>query len=153
MNKIERILKIEDVHQALDDLMDLFFTENSEQGHQFLLHDLQSIKKSLINVSMLTWDFFIWANKKEDKYDAIIIFVNDKNIKFGIPIFSEFLWLSKNPKVGYKLLKQAILFAKSKNFKYITMSTVVKSLKYKKLKSFYKKIGLVKDSENYIGKL
>ena len=72
MNKIERILKIEDVHQALDDLMDLFFTENSEQGHQFLLHDLQSIKKSLINVSMLTWDFFIWANKKEDKYDAII---------------------------------------------------------------------------------
>lgn len=150
---IKRITNPNDFNQAIDDLADLFSNENFEQGHQLLLHDKECIKRSFGNVSILSWDLFVWGHKSNGKFDAIIAFINDKNPKFNTRIFSEFLWLSKNKKAGFKLFKIAIDFARNKGFEFISMNTVCKNNSHEKLKNFYKHIGLLKDSETYIGKL
>ena len=106
------------------------------------------------NKHLLVWDFFVWANLNvHHKFDSMIAFVNHKNEKFGEEIFTEYLWLSKNPKVGYKLLAKALKFAKEKEFKFIVMNCVMAHPKAEKLARFYKKMGFVKDSESYIAEL
>lgn len=137
----------------IDDLDELFFEENSCSGHLFLKHNAQTIKSSFGQTPILNWDLFVWGHEENDKFDSCIIFFNDKSPKFGTRIFSEFLWLSKNPKVGYSLFNTAVKFARKNKFEYITMSTVVSHPKHEKVKSFYEKMGLLKDSETYISKL
>lgn len=153
MNSITRILDTKEAHKVADDLMELFQEEDIHEGHVFLKHDIKTIKLAMCNSAFLTWDFFIWANQTNGKYDAVIVFYNDKNIKFGIKVFNEFVWLSKNPKVGFKLLKEALNFAKENDFKYVMMSSVIKNKKHKKVTDFYKKFGFEKDTESYIMKL
>jgi GNAT superfamily N-acetyltransferase len=153
MSEIIRILNINDLNNVANDLMDLFEKEDDEQGHHFLKHNIGTMKAALSNPKLLQWDFFIWAHKKENKYDAVIAFCNEKNIKFGVSIFNEFIWLSKNHKIGFKLFKEATSFAREKGFKYIMMSSVDKNPKHQKVVNFYKKIGFKKDTETYIAKL
>ena len=150
---IKRITNPEEFGQVIDDLYALFKDEDKHSGHQLLRHDPQMIKKCFSHVSILTWDLFCWANKTNNSYDAIICFVNDKNPKFGEKIFSEFLWLSKNPKIGYKLFSTAMKFARENEFKIVAMSTAVQHPKNENIKSFYNKMGFLKDSEIYIAKL
>ena len=102
----------------------------------------------------MAWDFFVWANKNDSgKFDAVIAFLNNKNEKFGKEIFAEYIWLSKNPRVGQKLLGIAMKFARQKEFKYVMMSCVEAHPKSHKVANFYKKMGFIKDSETYIAKL
>jgi GNAT superfamily N-acetyltransferase len=153
MNKVKRILDKKEAHKVADDLMQLFEVEDINEGHYYLRHNIQTIKLAISNSAFLTWDFFLWAHETDGKYDAVIAFYNDKNIKFGTNIFSEFIWLSKNPKVGLKLFKEALSFAKNNGFKYIMMSSAVKNKKYKKVINFYQKFGFEKDTESYIMEL
>ncbi len=74
-------------------------------------------------------------------------------MKFNCKLFCEYLWLSKNPKTGYRLFSEAVKFAREKEYKYILMSTVVQHPKHEKIKNFYRKMGFLKDSETYIAKL
>jgi transcriptional accessory protein Tex/SPT6 len=150
---IKRIINPEEFDQLLDDIFELFELENKKQAHALLQHNKTSIKANYSHLGILAWDFFVWGNKTNDKFDAVIAFFHDKNAKFGKKIFSEFVWLSKNPKVGYKLFSEACDFARLNNFEYIVMNTVVRNPSHEKVKSFYTKMGLVKDSETYIGKL
>ena len=149
---IKRITNPEELKTVLDDLMELF-KQDDDTAHQFVKHDVQSIKNAFCYKTILAWDFLVWANHDGLKFDSMIAFINDKNVKFNEKIFSEYLWLSKNPKMGYKLLSTAIKYAKENDFKYISMNTVVKHPKHEKIKSFYEKLGFLKDSENYISKL
>jgi hypothetical protein len=150
---IKRILDPEEFKKLADDIFDLHEFDNENEGHNFLLHDRKTIKNAFAHKMLLAWDVFVWANYENEKYDAVIIFLNDKNLKFNESIFSEFIWLSKNPKVGYKLFKEATKFAKEKGFKFISMNAVVKNKKYHSVKHFYEKMGFTKDSETYIAKL
>jgi GNAT superfamily N-acetyltransferase len=150
---IKRITNPDEFCQVCDDIYSLFEEENKQAGHELLLHNLETFKKAFSHTSILAWDFFVWANHNGNSYDAIICFMHDKNPKFNESIFSEYLWLSKNAKVGYKLFQIAVQFAREKGFKHITMSTVTKHPQHEKLKSFYTKMGFLKDSEIYIAKL
>jgi hypothetical protein len=152
---IERVLTAPKFKILADDIFSLFGEENEHESHVCgLTHDKESIVRNIGHPSLLQWDVFVWANKNvEGKYDAVVIFVNDKNAKFNTSIFSEFVWLSKNPKVGYKLLKKAIDFAREKGFEYISISSVEKTKNCKKNESFYKKLGFLKDSSTFIAKL
>ena len=151
---IKRILDPEEFKKLLDDLGDLFEFENKHQGHRLLKHDKEHIFRAFGKSKFLTWDFFVWVNQNHDeKYDSIIAFVNHKNEKFGIETFSEYIWLSKNPRAGYKLLATAFKFAREKGFKHVTMSRVFAHPKSDKVANFYKKMGFIKDSETYIAKL
>lgn len=151
--KIKRITNPDDFCRLIDDLDELFFDENSHSGHIFLKHNAQTIKSSFGHPSILTWDLFVWGHEQNGKFDSCIIFFNEKSVKFGTKIFSEFLWLSKNSKVGYSLFNTAVKFARKNKFDYITMSTVVSHPKHEKVKSFYETMGFLKDSETYISKL
>jgi len=150
---IKRITNPDEFCKVCDDIYSLFLVENVEHGHQLLQHDLESFKKAFAHTSILNWDFFVWSNFNGKEYDAIICFINEKNPKFNEAIFTEYLWLSKNPKVGYQLFRTAVKFAIEKEFKHILMSTVTKHPQHEKLKSFYSKMGFLKDSEIYIAKL
>lgn len=150
---IKRITNPDEFKILADDIMSLFEEENHNAGHELLKHDISSMKESFSHSSILTWDFFVWANHNGQNFDAVIAFVNDKNVKFNELLFTEYIWLSKNPKIGYQLFRTAIKFAKEKGFKYIVMSTVTKHPKHEKIKDFYKKMGFLKDSETYIAKL
>lgn len=150
---IKRITNPVEFCELIDDLDDLFEYENGHQGHKFLSHSADSIKSSFAYAPILAWDLFVWANKENGKFDSCIMFANEKNPKFGQKIFSEFLWLSKNPKTGLVLFKTATKFARKNDFEFISMSTVTSHPKHEKVKSFYEKIGLVKDTVTYIGKL
>ena len=150
---IKRITNPDEFSRAVEDIFDLFDSENDHEGH-FLKHDKEQIINAFSHKHLLIWDFFVWVNLNEDKkFDAIIAFSNHKSEKFGEEIFSEYIWLSKNPNAGYKLLATALRFAKEKEFKYVMMSRVMAHAKSDKVASFYKKMGFIKDSETYIAKL
>jgi hypothetical protein len=152
---IERILNPEKFKVLADDIFEIFSEENINESHQCgLTHDKNSIVNNFGNTTLLNWDVFVWANKnKKGKYDSVIIFINEKSVKFKANIFSEFVWLSKNPKVGYKLFKKASSFARDKGFEYISLSSVEKTKQCKRNERFYKKLGFLKDTTTFIAKL
>ena len=152
---IKRILDPEEFKILINDVFDLVGVEDidPEVGHYFLRHNRKSIINNFSNKYILAWDAFVWGNFNGEKYDAMIFFINEKSVKFNESIFVEFLWMSSNPKVGLKLFKEAIKFAREKGFKYIAASRLCRHPTSDKLKNFYEKIGLIKDSETFIAKL
>jgi hypothetical protein len=150
---IKRILNTDDFEKLVNDIFNLHEFENEHQGHYYLKHNKETILNCLNHKHLLAWDFFVWANHNGEKYDAIIAFLNDKNVKFGESIFVEYIWLSKNPKVGYKLFKEAMNFAKEKKFKYISTNRVYKHPNSYQVKNFYEKMGFIKDTQTFIKKL
>ncbi len=151
---IKRILDPQEFKVLLDDIFPLFDMENKKQGHALLKHNKEYIFNAFGDKSILAWDFFVWVNyNSQGKFDAVIAFLNNKNEKFGEEIFAEYIWLSKNPKMGQKLLGTAMKFAREKEFKYVMMSCVEAHPKSRKVAKFYEKMGFIKDSETYIAKL
>lgn len=151
---IKRITNPAEFKKLLDDIFDLIETLEERNEAHFLKHNKEYIVNAFAHTHLLAWDFFVWANEDEDgNFDAMIAFCNQKNEKFGEEIFTEYLWLSKNPKVGHKLLGVALKFAKEKEFKYVIMNCVPAHPKAQKVARFYKKMGFVKDSESYIAEL
>ena len=151
---IKRITDPEKFNKMFDDIGKLISViENNNESHFFVKHDIETIKNSYGNNYLLAWDVLVWANETNGKYDAVIIFTNDKSVKFGASIFAEFLWLSENPKVGYKLLQEAVKYARDKEFDFISMSAVERHPKSSKVKKFYERLGFVKDCETYLAKL
>ena len=150
---IKRILDPQEFELLISDISNLFEFENENQGHYFLKHSKETITNCFSNKHILAWDMFVWANHNGENYDSIIMFFNDKNAKFNERIFSEYLWLSKNPKMGYKLFKEAMNFARQNKFKYVTMSRVMKHPHSNGVMSFYEKMGFIKDTETFITEL
>lgn len=151
METIKRILNPVDFYKVIDDISVLFEAENN--NNPLLKYNIQSIKINFGNNKILNWDFFVWANFNGESYDGVICFLNDKDAFFGEPIFSQYFWLSKNKKIGYKLFLTAVKFAKEKDFKYVKCKTYIDNMQTEKVKSFYKKMGLIKESETYICEL
>lgn len=151
---IKRVLKPEEFKVYVNQIFDLFKEENEKEGHHLLKHNRESIIKAFAHESILSFDFFCWVSINNNlKVDAMIAFVKNKNEKFGEIIFSEYIWLSKNPKMGFKLLVEALKFARQNDFKYITINRVVKNRHFERLGRFYEKMGFLKDHETYIAKL
>jgi hypothetical protein len=151
MQTIKRILNPIEFCKVIDDISILFKKENNSS--LLLKYNLESIKINFGNNKVLNWELFVWASFNGQAYDGIICFLNDKNVFFGQQIFSQCLWLSKNKKIVYKLFSTAVKFAKEKDFKYIKCKTCIDNIQTEKIKSFYKKIGLIKESETYICEL
>lgn len=152
MQTIKRIVNPIEFHRVIDDLC-LLFKEEQSSYDSLLKYDSESIKRAFSNPKLLNWELFVWANFNGQYYDGIICFLNDKNVFFNEQIFSQCLWLSKNKKIGYKLFSTALKFAKEKDFKYVKCKTCIDNIQTKKIKSFYEKIGLIKESETYICEL
>ena len=152
MQQIKRILNPVEFCRVIDDIS-LAFKDDLNSNYSLIKYNPESIKRAFSNPKFLNWELFVWANFNGKIYDGIICFLNDKNVFFNEKIFLQKLWLSKNKKVGYKLFSTAIKFAKEKDFKYVKCKTCIDNTQSEKVKSFYEKIGLVKESETYICKL
>jgi len=156
---IKRITNPDEFAKLCDDIDNIYSSgeranQEEDEGHAFdLRHKKEIIKNSFGNSQILAFDVFVWGNEENGKYDAIGIFIKDKNVKFGVDILTEFLWLSSNPKVGFKILKEATKLAREKNIKYMKISTSEKNPNSPRYERLYKKLGFVKDSTIFIGKL
>jgi len=151
---IKRITNPEEFCDLVDQMRDLIPENDTYEAHSLdLKHDTESIKNNFANKQLLAWDIFVWANISDGKYDGCIAFINDKSIKFGKDIFSEYVWISKNPKIGFKLFKEAVKFARDKGFELITLSVLENNPNARKIEKFYKKMGFLKDSTSYITRL
>lgn len=152
---IKRIINSQDFCKAADDLSDyLGLAEEGNNYHYLLPNGVESMKQAFAHDKMLAFNVFVWANlNDENKYDAAIVFMKDKGPRHGLEIFSEYVWLSANPRVGYKLFATAIKFARQNGFEYIQMGCSEKSPNKETVKSLYRRLGFIKDSESYIAKL
>tara|TARA_R110000824_G_scaffold44603_7_gene129609 strand:+ start:1001 stop:1462 length:462 start_codon:yes stop_codon:yes gene_type:complete len=152
---IKRIVSAEQFNKAADDISDyLNLKEEDNNYHHLLPNGVESIKQAFAHDKMLAYNVFVWANLNNlGKYDAGIIFLKDKGPRHGLEIFSEYIWLSSNPRAGYKLLATAIKYARDNGFEHIQMGCSEKSPNKDKVKSLYRRLGFIKDSESYIAKL
>lgn len=152
---IQRIVNSDQFCKAVDDLTG--YLDLSEEGNNYyhlLPNNGESLKQAFGHDQMLAFNVFVWANlNSENKYDAGIIFLKDRNPKHDVEIFSEYIWLSANPRVGYKLFATAIKFARESGFEYISVGSSERSATKDKVRKLYKRLGFLKNSENYIAKL
>lgn len=150
---IKRITNPEEFKKVAADIFSLHQEDMEKFGHHFLRHDQESIITNLAHTQTLAWHVYVWANHNGDMWDAIILFSNERSVMFGTKMFTEHIWLSKNPIVGFKLLKTALKFAKQGDFDVVAISCVEKNPSAQKLKELYPKLGFRKDSETYLAKL
>ena len=151
---IKRITNPKEAEALAKDIREIFPSiDDNSIGHYFLEHNVDSILEVFNNKQSLYCSCFVWANEEDSKFDSIVVFLRDNNPKFGSEIFTEYLWLSKNPKIGFKLLKTAIDFARANNFEYISVSHTEKNPQKEKLARLYEKLGFKKDCVSYIAKL
>ena len=146
---IKRILNPDDLKKLVADIAEL----DPPNHHNFVTYDLENCYHGLAHKSILAWDFFLWGNLKDDKYNGYIAFLNHKSQLFKERIFQEYGWFSSDEKCGYKLLVTALKFAQEKKFDCVSMSSVVNNPKYEKLNGFYEKMGFKPDCVTYIAKL
>jgi len=152
---IKRIVSSEQFSKVVDNVSDYLNLDDESNNYYHLLpNNGESLKQAFGHDKMLAFNVFVWANlNDQNKYDAAIIFLKDRSPKHGVELFSEYIWLSANPKVGYKLFATAIKFARDNGFEYIQMGISENSPTRHKVKSLYGKLGFLKASESYIAKL
>ena len=79
---IERITDPEKFEKVVNDIHELFEEQDKNAFHKFLPHNKDCIIACFSNKKILQWDFFVWSNlNKDNKYDAVIAFINNKNDK------------------------------------------------------------------------
>lgn len=152
---IKRVINPEEFETATNEIFDFLDVDSEENQWHFLIpNNRESIIKAFAHKSLLINDVYAWVNVNEQgKYDAAIIFLRNRSERYGVEIFTEHTWLSGNPRVGIKLFKTAVKFAVDNGFKYISSSCSVKSPNADSVRSFYEKMGFLKDTETYIAKL
>jgi hypothetical protein len=151
---IKKIISPEELEIVAKDIYSLHEIDNEKYGHALdLKHDYELIYKSLSHESLLIWNIHVWVHFNGEKYDSIFIGIIRKSEKFNKKIMDEYLWLSKNPKVGMKLYKIAHQFAKDQKCEYISMNVVENHPLSSKIKKMYKLLGYEKDLETYIKKI
>ena len=152
---IKRIVSADEFYKVVDNVSSyLDLNEESNNYYYLVPNNGDALKKAFGHDRMLAFNVFVWANLNNlGKYDAGIIFLKDKGPRHGLEIFSEYIWLSSNPHAGYKLLATAIKYARDNGFEHIQMGCSEKSPNKDKVKSLYRRLGFIKDSESYIAKL
>ena len=135
------------------DLEKKFGDEYGKYGHVDSRINVDSFLRWWADQRLLSFDLHVWANIENEYYDSCIMFQSVENALLGDRIWQEYFWVSKNPKVGVKLLKEALEFARKGGFSRIVMGTVDNYPNSSSVRKFYKKIGLEKDSELWMGKL
>ena len=146
---IKRILHPDDLEKCMVDI----FALKPPNYHNFATYNEERFFRGFANKAVLAWDFFMWGNIEDDKYNGYIAFWNDKSERFHESIFQEMGWFSSDQKTGYKLLVTALKFAKEKEFDCVVMSSMVGNPEHEKIHGFYEKMGFKQDAVSYIAKL
>lgn len=135
------------------DLENKFRAENNLYGHHGEKIDVDSFLRAWADVRLLNFHLHVWANIENEYYDSCIMFQGVENPLIGKKLWQEYFWISANPKTGTKLLKTALDFARKAGYTKYVMGTVENHPKSSKVRKFYEKLGLKKDSELWIGEI
>ena len=146
---IKRIFEIDDLEKLASDITEL----DPPNHHNYVAYNFEAMRRTFAHKSILAWDFFLWGNIENDKYNGFVAFLGDKSEMFEESIFSHYAWFSSNERCGYKLLVTALKFAKEKEFDCVAMYSLINNPKHKKIQKFYEKMGFKKDAVSYIAKL
>ena len=121
--------------------------------NQTIAHVLPISKSGLsqlANAQVLTWEYHVWATKDNK---SVLIFHGGFSPLFGIKVFQEVLWISKDKRSGLKMLEIAKSFARNSGFETFIMGRAFKTPRSERLIKIYDKMNLKKDAEVWIGKL
>ncbi len=150
---IKKVTSSQEFEKAFRDLEALFKEENTKYGHVYLPINVQCVIDSFAHPALLSNNIHCWVNFEKDKADGLIMFMDGNHPFLGKRMFTEYCWVSKNPKKSFALYREAVKFAKKKGIEYIIMNCVENYPTSSKLKKIYQKIGFEKDSESYIKKI
>lgn len=150
---IKKVVSAQEFEKAFKDLAELFTEENSKYGHVHSPINVQCAIDSFAHPAILNNNFHCWVNFENGNADGLILFMDHIHPLLGQRIFTEYFWVSKNPKKSFALYRKAASFAKNKGIKYINMNCVENYPTSHKLKKIYQKMGFMKDSESYIKRL
>lgn len=149
---IKKIINPEEFKEAIDSVYATFKHLEENEGHVFFKHTPEYVKSNWGNRCLLN-TIHVWSNIDNFKHDSIIGFHSVYDPRFNETFLCEFIWLSSNPKISFKLLKEAENWAIKNNYKYMIMGVVEKMPKKDTLVKAYNRMGFVKDSEQYIKEL
>jgi hypothetical protein len=148
---IKKIVTVSEWIEVANDISELHKDDNEKYGHACgLKHDTDLITNALSHEALLLWNMHVWAHFNGEKWDGMFIAQIRKSEKFNKKAMEEYLWLSKNPKVGISLYKTAFNYAKIQGCHYMLMNVAENHPKSNKIKSLYKKLGYQKDTESYL---
>jgi hypothetical protein len=150
---IKKIINPEEFSHVWNDLEIYFREENKTYGHRYLPISKQSVVDSWGHAALLNNTMHVWADIEEEKARGVIMFLEHMHPTFGKKIFTEYFWLSNNPKKSFSLFKIALSFAKKRGIKYAAVSCVENYPTSERLKKIYQKMGFHKDTETFIKKL
>lgn len=135
------------------DLERKFGEENGKYGHVGAKINVENFLRSWADQRLLSFNLHVWANLENDYYDSCIMFQAVENPLLGDKQWQEYFWVSKNPRLGVKLLNVALSFARQAGFRRYIMGTVENYPNSKNVRRFYEKLGMKKDSELWVGLL
>jgi len=150
---IKKIVNPEEFSSICNDLELHYREENKIYGHRYLSISKQTMIDSWGHTALLNNTMHVWANLEDGEARGLIMFLEHMNPTFGERIFTEYFWLSNNPRKSFSLFKTALSFAKRKGMKYATVTCVENYPTSERLKKVYQKMGFQKDSETFIKKL
>jgi hypothetical protein len=150
---IEKVISAQKFEKAFRDLESIFKEENSKYGHAYLPINPQCVIDSFAHPALLNNSIHCWANFENNQVDGLIMFMDGMHPFLGKRMFTEYCWVSKNPKKSFALYKTAIKFAQKRGIEYVIMNCVENYPTSNKLKKIYQKMGFKKDSESYIKRI
>lgn len=153
---IKKIIDAQEFKRVCKELGHLFEEDNKKYGHRYLPVSPISIADSWGNPALLRNTMHVWVHYNDEflqQPDAMVMFWENINTTFGQKIFTEYCWISKNPKKSFTLLKTALNYARKRKLKYVTISCLINHPNSNKLQKIYEKFGFIKDSITYIKKL
>ena len=150
---IKKILTEEECSLFAKDIVDLYIKDGNKYTHFDIDYDFETLRKSCNHSSLLNWNLHTWGHFNGEKWDGCFVGSSRISEKTSKKIFEEYLWFSKNPKIGFKLFQTALDFAKNTNCNVFVSNLMSASEKAEKLRRFYSKLGMKKDVESYFLKL
>lgn len=150
---IQKITNPDTFKRMVNQISMKFSGENGLYGHVGAKINPESLIRAWSDSRLLNFNLHVWANEENGEFDAVAMFQLVDNHVIGEKIWQEYLWASRNPRVGAKLKKTALDFGRKMGYGRYVMGVVENHPKSHKVKKHYLSTGMIKDSELYIGNL
>lgn len=147
---VKKIICPNEFEKVCDDIFKLYLKSNIKYEHKFVDHSKDTMQKSFGHENVLNWLMHTWAYFNGTNWDSILMMDIRKSEKFNKKIMNEYFWYSSSNKNGILLYNEAIKYGKKNKCELIYMNVIEDSPLSSRIKTFYKNMGFVKDSEQYV---
>lgn len=146
---IRRIVTSEDLYNLCESFRE--FTKTNSINHysdqKFCVDTIYSAWK---NENLLINNTIIYANEENNIYDSVCWFVVNRDFRVNKTVASNYLWISKNNKNGYKCFRKCLNLINKKKINFTTVGFLDNSPYSNKIENFLLNIGAKLESKNYL---